>query len=257
MSDVLLAMSLLSVADPIQVWLRQAFYPVLFASLVLASLGIPIPEDVPLIAAGVILKTHLGSAHVHWAQTIIVALIGVMAGDLILYLLGRRWGPDVVSHRSVRWLISPDRFQRATKRFHRHGTWFCFFGRFVMGLRAAMCLAAGATRFPYWRFCLADLCGAMLSVPFFIGLGYVFADMLPTLKVYLMGAKWTLVVIAAIVILIYYLRRRARKARLAAARQAAAPAGAPTHSEPVRVPPLPRAPVPVKTDCRAGGSCSG
>ena len=40
----------------VQGWMAHAFYPVLLLVLVAASLGVPIPEDVPLIAAGVILS---------------------------------------------------------------------------------------------------------------------------------------------------------------------------------------------------------
>ena len=122
-----------------------------------------------------------------WTGTLLVALAGVMTGDLVLYMLGRRWGADVVNHRSVRWIVTPDRFQRLSRRFRVHGTWFCFFGRFLMGVRAAMCLTAGATHFPYWRFFLADFTGALLSVPLFVCLGYWFAGMIPTLQMYVTG----------------------------------------------------------------------
>lgn len=196
-------------------WMQQAFYPALLLTLAVASLGVPIPEDVPLIAAGVLLRTHPGIAS--WHGTILVALMGIMFGDLVLYGLGRRWGPGVVNHRSVRWMVPPDRFQRFVEKFHRHGAWFCFGGRFFMGVRAAMCLTAGATRFPYWRFFLADLAGAVLSVPFFVLLGYFFARMVPTLRTYLSGVQAALVgalVVAAIIVTIVYKRRRSRRERV-------------------------------------------
>ena len=92
-------------AGPIQESMQQAFYPVLLGILVIASLGIPIPEDLPLIAGGVLLKTHPGIAS--WPGTIAVAMLGIMTGDLILYRLGRMWGPGVVNHGFVRRLITP------------------------------------------------------------------------------------------------------------------------------------------------------
>jgi len=214
MRFILAASLVLAWAQPaaVEEWMQHAFHSVLLGVLVLASLGVPIPEDVPLIAAGVLLKTHPGIAT--WPSTLIVALIGVMVGDLVLYSLGRSWGPEVVSHRLVRRLITPQRYQRATERFHRHGVWFCFFGRFVVGVRAAMCLTAGATRFPYWRFLLADLAGAVLSVPAFVYLGYWFAGMIPTLRVYVAGAESLLALgvavgMAAVIWLRY--RRRGRR----------------------------------------------
>ena len=188
--------------------MQQAFYPVLFLVLVLASLGLPIPEDVPLIAAGVILRTHPGVAS--WGGSFAVALVGIMIGDVILYRLGQRWGPDVFRHRSVRWLITPRRLEQMSARFRRYGTWMCFFGRFVMGVRGAMCLTAGVTRFPFGRFLLADVCGALLSIPAFVWLGYWFAGMIPTVQAYVSGIQWIILVLAVAAVggfILYRLRR--------------------------------------------------
>jgi membrane protein DedA with SNARE-associated domain len=200
----------------VEAWMQQAFYPALLFILLIASLGIPIPEDVPLIAAGVLLRTHPGIAS--WPGTFIVAIVGIMIGDLVLYTLGRRWGPGVMSHRSVRWIVTPDRFARITRRFQVHGTWFCFLGRFLMGVRAAMCVAAGATGFPYWRFFLADFAGAVLSVPLFVILGYWFAGMIPTLRAYIGGAQALILVLAGIVFIVAYVVYRKRKRQRAAER---------------------------------------
>ena len=200
--------------DAVELLMEQAFYPVLLLILIVASLGVPIPEDIPLIVAGVLKQTHPNIAS--WFGILSTAMIGIMTGDLVLYLLGRRWGPDVVTHRSVRWIVTPERFERLSRRFLRHGTWFCFFGRFLMGVRAAMCLTAGATRFPYWRFFLADFCGALLSVPLFVLLGYWFAGMIPTLRAYITGAQAIITIVAVIAAgIIYVVYRRRRRARLA------------------------------------------
>jgi membrane protein DedA with SNARE-associated domain len=208
--------SVLSLAAPgnIQQSMQVAFYPVLLSLLVLASLGVPIPEDIPLIVAGVLLNTHPGIAS--WPGTLLVAMIGIMAGDLILFRLGRRWGPGVVNHRSVRWLLTPALFRKATQRFNRYGTWFCFFGRFFVGVRAAMCLTAGATGFPYWRFFLADSAGAALSVPLFVSLGYWFAGVVPKLRMYTEAVQILITIgVATIIGALFLLRLRRRRKRVA------------------------------------------
>lgn len=235
--------------ERVQAWMETAFYPVLLTVLLAASLGVPIPEDIPLIAAGVLLRTHPGIAS--WPETLFVALVGVLTGDIILYSLGRRWGPGAVTHRSVRWIITPDRFTRFSRRFRVHGTWFCFFGRFVVGVRAAMCVTAGATRFAFWRFFLADLAGALLSVPLFLLLGYWFASVIPTLQTALGGVQFAILasVLATLVIvgLIYRARRRRREPRRVAITASPAtgniPALAPRDASPV-VPPATPAPKP-------------
>lgn len=202
----------------IQNWMSQAFYPALLSILVLASLGIPIPEDIPLIAAGVILATQ-GESVATWPLTLLVAFCGIMSGDVILYTMGRRWGSDVVNHRWVRRLLTPERFQVMKHHFHRHGTWMCFIGRFFMGIRGAMCITAGATHFPFVRFFLADFAGALLSVPFFVWLGYWFAQNIPLLLTYVKDVQGIVLVVlvAAIVIgvVVYKVRKARRGAGLA------------------------------------------
>lgn len=217
MRPVLLAVFILAFGDvgvgSVQNWMQHAFYPALLLILVIASLGIPIPEDIPLIAAGVLLRTHPGIAS--WQGTLSVALVGVMVGDLVLYNIGRRWGPGVVNHRSVSWMITRARFTRVSRQFRRRGAWFCFFGRFFVGVRAVMCMTAGATRFPYPRFFVADFAGALLSVPFFVALGYLFAGMIPTLRVYLGGVQAAMLAgltVGIVIAVLAYRRRRRRRA---------------------------------------------
>jgi membrane protein DedA with SNARE-associated domain len=221
----------LSLGDPvISVWMQHAFYPTLFLLLVLASVGVPIPEDVPLIAAGVLLSTHPEISS--WPWTLLVALVAIMSGDWLLYTLGKSWGADAVRHRSVRWLIPPQRLTRTRKQFRRYGTWMCFFGRFFMGVRAAMCLTAGVTRFPFWRFFLADLAGALLSIPFFVWLGYWFAGMVPTLRGYVTGVQWGLLGggAAAIAGIVLYKLRKRRRRLATISQQVTSPIDAPAGS---------------------------
>lgn len=235
MRPLLLALSLLSASEmgSVQDWMQTAFYPALLGILVIASLGIPIPEDIPLIAAGVLMRTNPGIAS--WPGTLAVALVWIMTGDLVLYTVGRWWGPGVVNHRTVRWMITPERFTRMSRQFRRHGMWLCFTGRFFVGIRAVMCMTAGATRFPYWRFFLADFAGALLSVPFFVFLGYWFAGMIPTLEAYLGGAQLGLlglVIVALLVGILVYRRRRQRRLAVLTAATVALTEADPPHPHP-------------------------
>lgn len=207
-------MRLLILATSILAWtvedgMQHAFYPVLLLVLLSASLGVPIPEDVPLIAAGVILSHQTGIAT--WPATLFVALLGVMCGDVVLFVLGKRWGPEVFEHRWVKWLITPQRLQKMTEKFSRHGMWMCFFGRFFIGVRAGMCITAGVTRFPFWRFFLADLTGAMLSVPLLVWLGYWFANAVPTIKAYVHLVQWGMLGLAIVGFALFVLLRRRRR----------------------------------------------
>jgi membrane protein DedA with SNARE-associated domain len=185
----------------VQGWMQHAFYPVLLLVLVTASLGVPIPEDVPLIAAGVILSRQPDVAT--WTGTLFIALVGIMCGDVVLYVLGGRWGPEACQHRWVNWLITPARLEAMTRRFNRYG-------RFFMGVRAAMCITAGVTRLPFWRFVVADLAGALISIPLFVWLGFWFASMVPMVQTYVHVIQWLLLAVAMAILVGFVVYRRRR-----------------------------------------------
>ncbi len=202
---VLIAVTLL-LSWGVQGGMQHAFYPVLLLVLLAASLGVPIPEDVPLIAAGVILSQQPVAPT--WTGTLAIALLGVMCGDVVLYVLGKRWGPEACQHRWVNWLITPARLEKMRSKFNRYGMWMCFFGRFLMGVRAAMCITAGVTHFPLWRFVLADLAGAVISIPLFVWLGYWFANMVPTLEAYVHVVQWGMLALALVILAGFVAYRR-------------------------------------------------
>jgi len=60
----------------------------IFAVLLLGSLGVPIPEEMAIIAAAVL--SHAG--FVRWWLALPVCLLGVLSGDVVLYWVGRHWG---------------------------------------------------------------------------------------------------------------------------------------------------------------------
>ena len=68
-------------------------YIAVFLVLVACGFGLPIPEDITLIAGGVIcgLAAHMLSVHTMLA----ISLLGVLVGDGAMFMLGRLVGPRV------------------------------------------------------------------------------------------------------------------------------------------------------------------
>ncbi|GEM_PF-623643 len=161
-----------SVTERILTLLAAHPHPVTFFLLVLTGLGLPVPEDVILLAAGAV---------VSWGRTgyypiVGVALLGVLVGDLLLFLLGRRYGPRFLKHRPFRYLASPRRTDRARDMLARRGAGAVFLGRFVAGVRFAVFFVAGASGMNTATFVLLDLTGAVISVPLAVLVGYVFGS---------------------------------------------------------------------------------
>jgi len=156
----------------VEAFIEHLKYAGLFLVLLVAGLGAPIPEEVPIVAAGVLSHT----AAMRWWAALPVCIVGVLSGDVILYWVGHHWGERVLNWRLVRLVLSPAREAQLTAAFRNHGVKIVFTARHVMGLRPAAFLTAGIVRVPFWKFLATDAGAALLGVPFSFGLAFVFAD---------------------------------------------------------------------------------
>lgn len=139
----------------------------LFALLVLCGCGLPMPEDIILIAAGLVTAANGDS----WAAASAVMYVGVLAGDSIIYGVGRRYGSKLLARRWTQRWLSLRRQERISTLFARYGSAALFVARFLRGLRAPIFCMAGAMRVSYLRFAFFDGFAALLSVPVFVWLG--------------------------------------------------------------------------------------
>jgi glycerol-3-phosphate O-acyltransferase / dihydroxyacetone phosphate acyltransferase len=158
--------------EALQEFVNNFTYLGVFAVLLLGSLGVPIPEEMPIIAAAVL--SHEGI--VRWWLALPVCLLGVLSGDGVLYWIGRRWGEQVLGWRLIRLVLSPAREQWLKAAYRRHALKTVVTARHVMGLRAAAFLTAGSARVPFWKFVVADAGAALVGVPLAFGLAYFFTD---------------------------------------------------------------------------------
>lgn len=143
---------------------------ILFAT----GLGLPIPEEGPIVAAGVLAHERV----IRWWIALPVCLVGVLSGDTVLYWVGHHWGERILEWRAVRWVLSREREERLKTAYRRHGVKILFTARHVLGLRAAAFLTAGIAKVPFWRFIAADTLAALIGVPVSFGVAFLFADQL-------------------------------------------------------------------------------
>ena len=154
----------------LQELLQRFTYLGILAALLLGSLGVPIPEEMPIVAAGIL--SHEGLAR--WWLALPVCVLGVLAGDVVLYWAGRRWGERLLRWRLVRHVLTRARADWLKAAYREHAMKTVAMARHVTGLRAAAFLTAGIARVPFWKFILADAAAAAVSVPLAFGLAYFF-----------------------------------------------------------------------------------
>ncbi|NUO72890.1 MAG: DedA family protein [Frateuria sp.] len=188
----------------------ESGYVAVFAALLLCGAGIPLPEDITLVAGGVI--AGLGYANVHAMAA--VALVGVLAGDAAMFLLGHRYGARIMRWPPVAWLLTPARYAKVQEKFARYGNRLLFLARFLPGMRTAVYLSAGAThRVSFLRFLLLDGLAALISVPVWVYLGYAGANNREWLAMWIgrgQHGAWILAGLLALALLMLWWRRRRR-----------------------------------------------
>jgi membrane protein DedA with SNARE-associated domain len=152
-------------------------YAAIIGVLLLCGMGLPLPEEVPILTSAILSQT--GHLQPWWALG--ACMFGVMAGDSLMFFLGRRWGTHVLDHRLSRKLLTVERQQAIGRYFDRYGAWIIFGARFLPGIRAALFLSAGTMRVTFWTFIAMDGAAALLSIPTSFWLAYLFTDKLQEL----------------------------------------------------------------------------
>lgn len=106
----------------------------------------------------------------------LLAFLGSMTADQILFFVGRRYGPGMIARRP-HWHARVDRI---FDYMRRHSTLFVFSFRFIYGIRTISPIVIGASGIDVRRFailnCLAAFVWAVLSCSAGYLLGYLFAD---------------------------------------------------------------------------------
>jgi membrane protein DedA with SNARE-associated domain len=155
-------------------FIEQFTYLGIFLILFFGGLGAPIPEELPVLAAGAL--AHEG--YMRWWIALPVCLLGVLVGDSVLYWVGHHWGERILEWSIVRRVLTASRERALIGAYRRHAVKTVFTARHVMGVRAAAFLTAGIARVPFWKFLLADSAAALIGVPLGFALAYYFTDQL-------------------------------------------------------------------------------
>ncbi len=159
-------------------------YLAVFIALMICGAGLPLPEDITLVAGGVI--AGLGYVNVH-----------------AMFALA---------------MFGPSRYAKVQEKFHRYGNRVLFAARFLPGMRTTVYLTAGMThRVSFVRFLLLDGMAALISVPFWVYLGFFGADNHEWLLTWMHRGQtslWVLLGIVLLIVLVTWWRHR-RRARCA------------------------------------------
>ena len=154
-------------------WIERGSYLGIVLFLTLTGIGLPVPEEVPIIAAGVASRAQA----LQWYYALPACLVGALLGDSLMYGIGRFFGARILKdHPWWSGFLTPERERTIEELLKKHGIKAFFVARFLVGLRSPFYLTAGILKVKYRWFLLADLICATVVIGGFFGLAYLFGD---------------------------------------------------------------------------------
>ena len=151
-------------------------YSLLVALVLLEALGMPVPAALALLVAG----GASGRGSLHFTLAAACALLALMLGDTLMFLIGRHTGWWLLT-QLCRLTLNPETcIVRSTASFYRRGRAVLLFAKFVPGINSMAPPLAGSMNMRFLQFLGLDFIGASLYAGTYLSLGFLFSDALET-----------------------------------------------------------------------------
>jgi membrane protein DedA with SNARE-associated domain len=138
------------------------------------AIGMPLPAALALVTAGALAD----QGRLPPASTFTAGLVGLLAGDTLLFLVGRHTGWYFLG-LLCRMSMNPEScIYNAAHAFYKRGRAALLFTKFIPGVNSMAAPLAGSLNMRAWQFFLLDVSGALIYAGTYFGLGYLFSDLL-------------------------------------------------------------------------------
>jgi membrane protein DedA with SNARE-associated domain/rhodanese-related sulfurtransferase len=154
--------------------LAQHGYSILIAAVFLETVGLPVPAALALLIAGG--AAARGVLQVPYALG--SALLAMLAGDTLMFLLGRYTGWWLLGIL-CRISLNPETcILRSADAFYRRGRTLLVIAKFIPGMNTMSPPLAGSMNMRLAPFLRLDLAGAVLYIGSYFGVGFAFSGAL-------------------------------------------------------------------------------
>lgn len=183
--------------------------PLLFAVIAIASVGVPFPVSLTLVAAG----SFARQGEMRLLSVILAGSLAAILGDQIGYGISR-WGGRPLVDRITRRLGGVEKIKKAEALSKKWGGPGIFFSRWLITeLGPWLNVTSGIAAYPWRRFIIWDVLGEVLWVVLYVMLGYIFSDRVQYIAEILGNLAWAILGLIVAVILGWKLMRYMRPAR--------------------------------------------
>ena len=181
-------------------------YVALFLIVFAVAIIVPLPANVFLLAAGAF--SSLG--YLSLPLAILVAVVANVVGDIVDFLLARKFGPKILTFFRIREHASVVRIEN---QLRDHAPLTIFISRFAGPLDLIVSLSSGIAQVRFTTFLLYDFLGNFLSNVIVIGIGYFAGISWQSLSgtVDLVSTIVLVVIVIFFIIWYFWKRRKSRK----------------------------------------------
>jgi len=121
-------------------------YVAILAACFVENIFPPFPGDTFIVAAGAL----VGWERLSWPLAMTVVVVGGLASVMMLYRFGQRQGRNYFLKRDFKYFSAQD-IERMEATFGRWGAMIMVASRFVVGMRSALAIVAGISRYGAMR----------------------------------------------------------------------------------------------------------
>jgi membrane protein DedA with SNARE-associated domain len=149
-------------------------YAVVFAVVLAEAIGLPVPAALALLAAGAAVASGILSA----PAVLLVAVVGMLLGDSLLFILGRHMGWALLG-LLCKMSANPETcILRSAESFYKRGKITLVIAKFIPGVNTMAPPLAGSMLMNPLLFLELDLAGALLYALAYGAVGFLFRDFL-------------------------------------------------------------------------------
>ena len=186
---------------PFSVLNYWGYWIILIAAMLETSppLGILVPCQLIVIIGGFLVKQGI----LDIGDTIFVAALGAIVGDLIGYFLGKKYGYSFITKYGKYFFLKKENFEKTKKLMNLHTGKTLIISRFNSLTRAFAPFVAGSTNVSFLKFFAYNILGGLSWAISFVILGYTFGESYEIAGKYVGKFIFIVIVLSMLIIYLY------------------------------------------------------
>jgi pimeloyl-ACP methyl ester carboxylesterase/membrane protein DedA with SNARE-associated domain len=144
-------------------------FAVMIVMLLIAAATL-VSEDLTCIGTGLL----VADGRLGFLPGVLACLLGIFAGDLLLFFAGKWLGRRALTAAPLRWVVRKEDVERSVAWFEKRGMSLVIASRFVPGTRLPTYLAAGILHTRALAFIVWFLAAALVWTPLLVGASSLF-----------------------------------------------------------------------------------